>query len=103
MHREPEKDWSVTTLAARVAMSRSAFAGRFTQLAGETPMSYLTRVRMRAAREQLARPGTRIADVALRSGYRLEAAFSRAFKRVLGVAPGSQKASRRKARSSVEP
>jgi AraC-like DNA-binding protein len=103
MHREPEKDWSVTTLAARVAMSRSAFAGRFTQLAGETPMSYLTRVRMRAAREQLARPGTTIADVALRSGYRSEAAFSRAFKRVLGVAPGSQKASRRKAPSSVEP
>lgn len=49
LHREPEKNWSVTALAAECGMSRSAFAARFTQLVGEPPMCYVTRWRMNVA------------------------------------------------------
>ena len=44
MHEAPEKSWTVGTLAAKVGMSRSAFAARFTVVVGETPMQYLTRI-----------------------------------------------------------
>ncbi len=89
IHREPGEHWTVASLAARVAMSRSAFAARFVELVGETPMRYVARVRMRAARELLKQPGSTVADVAWNLGYRSEAAFSRAFKRTTGQTPGS--------------
>src|SRR5215207_1691352 len=46
IHRDPARDWTVASLAAELAMSRSAFAARFTQLAGEPAMQYVTRWRM---------------------------------------------------------
>lgn len=49
IHRHPERDWSVETLAREVAMSRSAFARRFKELVGESPMTYVTRWRMQLA------------------------------------------------------
>jgi AraC-like DNA-binding protein len=93
VHRDPQKPWSVDRLAAAAAMSRSAFAARFTSLVEETPMQYVTRLRIHAAHELLER-GT-IAEVADRLGYRSEAAFSRAFKRMSGVSPGVARKARR--------
>ncbi len=46
IHREPELPWSVASLAARAAMSRSVFADRFAQRLGCTPMRYLARWRL---------------------------------------------------------
>jgi AraC-like DNA-binding protein len=69
-------------------MSRSAFAARFTELVGEPALQYLTRWRMNLARNALG-DGQTIAEVAPRFGYQSEAAFARAFKRVMGMAPGS--------------
>lgn len=43
----------VTSLAAAAAMSRSAFAARFTELVGETAMAYVTRWRMHVAADAL--------------------------------------------------
>lgn len=70
-------------------MSRSAFAARFTELVGETPMHYVARWRMQTAATWLREDGAVLADLALRLGYRSEAAFSRAFKRIIGVPPGA--------------
>lgn len=89
VHRSPEHEWSVATLAATVAMSRSAFAARFTELVGETPMHYVARWRMSVALTLLADEKAPLAELASRLGYASEAAFSRAFKRHLGVAPGA--------------
>lgn len=86
--REPARDWTVAELAKAAALSRSAFAARFLELVGEPPMQHLTRVRMLVARDALANERASLADVAERAGYRSEAAFSRAFKRVTGVSPG---------------
>jgi AraC-like DNA-binding protein len=89
VHRDPAEPWSVESLATAVGMSRSGFAARFRELAGETPMQYVTRWRMMAAVDWLREPSSSIVDVAERAGYRSEAAFSRAFKRAMGIAPGA--------------
>lgn len=89
IHRDPARAWTVAMLAAEVAMSRSAFASRFTELVGEPPMQYLTRWRMHVAMGWLQEEEATIGELALRLGYGSEAAFSRAFKRYVGVAPGA--------------
>ena len=70
-------------------MSRSAFAARFTELVGMPAMHYLARWRMQLAVTTLKEGGAALADVAARLGYQSEAAFSRAFKRLVGVSPGA--------------
>jgi AraC-like DNA-binding protein len=89
VHRDPARAWSVAALASEVAMSRSAFAARFTELVGESPMQYVTRWRMHVAVASLREDGARLGEIARRLGYQSEAAFSRAFKRFIGVSPGS--------------
>jgi AraC-like DNA-binding protein len=93
IHADPARAWTVAALAREVAMSRSAFAARFTTLVGEPAMQYLTRVRMQVAVTALRDEGASVAELASRLGYRSQAAFARAFKRVVGVAPGAIKRS----------
>lgn len=92
IHREPERPWTVASLAAAVAMSRSAFAARFREVVGEGPVQYLTGWRMRVASDLLAAEGLTVARVAERLGYASEAAFSRAYRRHTGRTPGSVRA-----------
>jgi AraC-like DNA-binding protein len=87
MHAHPERPWEVEALAAEVGMSRSSFAQRFVELIGEPPTRYLTRVRVQCAARLLQVPGATVAQTAERVGYDSEAAFSRAFKRYMRVAP----------------
>jgi AraC-like DNA-binding protein len=89
IHRDPAREWRVETLAAAVAMSRSAFAERFSRLVGEAPMQYVTRWRMYLALDALREERATVAEIALRLGYGSEAAFSRAFKRFAGLPPGA--------------
>jgi AraC-like DNA-binding protein len=70
-------------------MSRSAFAARFTELVGEPPMHYVARWRMHVALRWLKEEGAALGELAIRLGYQSEAAFSRAFKRFIGVSPGA--------------
>ena len=86
IHRSLREDWSTAALARAVALSRSAFAQRFTEAVGMPPMRYLTYWRLKLAQEQL-RAGRAIAQIAADVGYESEAAFSRAFKREFGVSP----------------
>jgi AraC-like DNA-binding protein len=89
IHADPARNWTVASLAAEVAMSRSAFAARFTRLVGEPAMSYVARWRMNVALDALGEDDVTIAQLADRLGYRSEAAFSRAFKRLVGMSPGA--------------
>lgn len=89
IHRDPAHPWTVASLAEELAMSRSAFAARFTELVGEPPMHYLARWRMQVAVATLQEGDATLAELALRLGYQSEAAFSRAFKRFIGVSPGA--------------
>lgn len=89
VHRDPARPWSVASLAREIAMSRSAFAARFTDLVGEPVMQYVTRWRMHVALDRLRHDDLSVAELAPRLGYESEAAFSRAFKRTIGIAPGA--------------
>jgi AraC-like DNA-binding protein len=89
IHRDPARDWTVAALADELAMSRSAFAARFTELVQEPAMRYVTRWRMQVAVSALQDEGATVGELANRLGYRSEAAFARAFKRVVGTPPGA--------------
>jgi AraC-like DNA-binding protein len=68
-------------------MSRSAFAEHFTRFVGMPPMQYLTSWRMQVAASQLRGTTDTVMAIANFVGYDSEAAFSRAFKKAVGVPP----------------
>jgi AraC-like DNA-binding protein len=87
LHRSPAHGWTLESLAREVGLSRSALAERFTQLVGQPPMQYLMNWRMQLAANQLLGGTDNIATIADRVGYESEAAFSRAFKKAVGMPP----------------
>jgi AraC-like DNA-binding protein len=80
--------WTVQSLAAVAGMSRSAFAVRFKELLGQTPLEYVTEWRMQKAMQLLEQRDRKLIDVARSVGYESDAAFSKAFKRIVGANPG---------------
>jgi len=89
MHQQPQHSWSVASLAARIHLSRAAFARRFAEAVGISPLAYLTQLRMQLAKTALAERGISVAEASALTGYATEAAFSRAFKRIYGCSPGA--------------
>jgi AraC-like DNA-binding protein len=87
LHEQPAQPWTVEELARRAGLGRSALAERFVALVGQPPMQYLTRWRMQLAADLLADGQSKVSAVALQVGYDSEAAFSRAFKALVGVPP----------------
>ena len=87
MHEDLAHQWTLQTLAEHSAMSRSAFAQKFKDTVGSSPMDYLTRWRMLMAADRLATSDDSISRVAPMFGYDSESAFSTAFKRVMGCSP----------------
>lgn len=88
-HRAPAADWTVEKLAREAGLSRTSFAERFTGRIGVTPMAYATSWRMQIAREALATRGLSVAETAEISGYASESAFSRVFKKEIGLSPAA--------------
>ena len=89
IHSAPDKDWSLEALAKEAGMSRSGFSARFSTMVGESAMKYLTNWRMQLAHAQMLDTSDSLSVIADRLGYQSDVVFSRAFKRVFGVAPGS--------------
>jgi AraC-like DNA-binding protein len=89
IHEEPGRDWTVDALAKLAGKSRSAFAAHFTHVMRETPAGYLTRWRMFQGRALLRQTDLSLDDIAQRVGYGSAAAFSLAFVRAHGAAPGT--------------
>ena len=88
IHAEPGRDWTLQEMAQGAGMSRSAFAERFRQLVGVTPIRYVTEWRMQEAVDLLQTTDLSVADIAERSGYASEVAFRKAFRTVIGEPPG---------------
>jgi AraC-like DNA-binding protein len=88
LHGQPREAWTVDRLARLVGLSRSVFAERFTEMVGQPPMQYLALWRMQLASRLLVEGG-HVAAVAGAVGYESEAAFSRAFKKLVGQAPAT--------------
>lgn len=87
IHRQPGDALSVSVLARRSGMSRSAFCARFRELVGEPPAYYLTRWRVHRACIELSHDDRPVVQVAQAVGYGSEEAFAKAFKRVVGKTP----------------
>ena len=87
LHANPARNWTLEALAQEAALSRSSFAERFAQFVGHPPMQYLTNWRMQLATNYLREGNESVAAIANRVGYESEAAFSRAFKKVVGAPP----------------
>lgn len=88
MHADLARSWTVADLAGVAMMSRSAFAERFTEVLGDTPAGYLTRIRMVEARRYLA-GNMSVTQASRRLGYESDAGFSRAFSRHVGTTPSA--------------
>lgn len=89
IHAAPSEAWTLSRLAAAAGMSRSKFAERFHAITGTSPIEYVIRWRMMLACRHLVTTKDAISRVALSLGYQSEAAFSTAFKRVIGRSPSS--------------
>ncbi|MCT7377255.1 AraC family transcriptional regulator [Chelativorans salis] len=89
LHKQPAYPWTLNELASRACMSRAALAARFTHVVGHPPMQYLTLWRMQIAARLLADDSMKVATVGREIGYESEAAFSRAFKKAVGVSPAA--------------
>jgi len=88
LHDAPARAWTVTQLATKAALSRSAFHERFTRAVGLPPMEYLLAWRMALAKNLLRSQALGIAEVAERVGYGSASTFSTAFSRHVGQPPG---------------
>jgi len=87
LHDDIAAPWTLQKLASRVGASRSTLAERFARIVGIPPMQYLANWRMQVAANRLLDSSAKVYRVANEVGYDSEAAFSRAFKRIVGVSP----------------
>ena len=86
LHGAPRQSWTIESLGRTIGVSRSVLAARFTEMVGHPPMHYLTLWRMQLA-SRLLHDGQQVLEVAAAVGYESEAAFSRAFKKLMGTPP----------------
>jgi AraC-like DNA-binding protein len=91
IHENVIHPWTVESLAEAAGMSRSAFAARFKELLGQAPLEYVTEWRMQKAVQLLRQRDKKLFEIAKNVGYESDAAFSKAFKRVLGVSPSEHR------------
>ncbi len=89
LHARPAHAWTLDDLGRAVGLSRSALAERFMHYVGQPPMQYLAQWRMQLAARMLRDGSASIAEVASETGYASEAAFSRAFKKIVGMPPAT--------------
>jgi len=89
LHAQPARNWTIEELARDVGLSRSVLAERFADLVGMPPMQYLARWRMQIAAGRLTSGNRSMAAIAAEVGYGSEAAFSRAFKNLVGMPPSA--------------
>jgi AraC-like DNA-binding protein len=95
LHEKPGEPWTLERLGEAAGLSRSSLHERFTHFIGQPPMQYLTRWRMQIAAGRLRDTDAKLVEISLDVGYESEAAFSRAFRREVGVSPGAWRRERR--------
>ena len=95
IRQQPGAPWTVASLAAEAAMSRATLIRQFVRVMGEPPMTFLFSFRMGIAASLLRQGGRSLAAIAAYVGYGSEAAFSNAFHRRYGLAPGAYRTANR--------
>ncbi len=78
---------SFEKLAAQLAVSRRNFDRRFVKATGNTPVEYLQRVKVEAAKKELEKGRKSIFEIMSDVGYADDKAFREVFKKVTGLSP----------------
>lgn len=91
-HR-PEQNVTLAALADAAGLSPYYFLRAFSQTFGLSPVKYVQTVRIGKAREMIQFTSLPLTEIAERVGFRSIHAFSRAFKRIDGVAPSFYRSS----------
>ena len=86
------RDLSVDVLARQVSMSPRSFARRFKAAYQQTPASWVRKMRAEGAKTLLQEPGSTLASVARRCGFRSVAALRHEFVAQCGTTPKEYKA-----------
>ncbi|WP_108819954.1 AraC family transcriptional regulator [Pseudovibrio sp. Alg231-02] len=92
-HKAPAREWSVEGLAREAGLSRTGFATQFSSKMGLTPMQYLTSWRIQIAQQGLVDDQMSVSEVAALAGYASESAFTRVFKKEVGLTPAAYRTS----------
>ena len=87
IHSDPAAEWSLDKMAELAHMSRSAFTVNFRELAGMSPMSYLTSWRMLKARSLVQNTGLPLKIIAHKVGFRTQSGLNKAFRQFFGITP----------------
>ncbi|WIX83200.1 AraC family transcriptional regulator [Amycolatopsis carbonis] len=86
---EPERSWSLADLARHAGVSGRRVQQGFQEHLGMTPMTYLRRVRLERARQDLRASSGSVSDIANRWGFSNLGRFSRAYREQFGETPSA--------------
>ncbi len=86
MHAQPEKPWTLESLAEVAGMSRASFANHFREATQVTPIEYLTDWRISLAQSKIL-SGVTIKAIAKDVGYANPEALTRVFTKRVGCSP----------------
>lgn len=87
IHQQPWQHWTIADFCSQAGVSKTVLSSKFTELIGIAPIEYLTVWRMQIAARWLKESNKSIEKIAEQCGYDSAAAFSKAFKRCLGISP----------------
>ncbi|MCE7067961.1 GlxA family transcriptional regulator [Dyadobacter sp. CY326] len=87
IEKEYQEGSTIETLIQDIPASRRNVVRRFKQAVGVTPIEYLQRTRIEAAKKLLAQTDQSVLEVMLNSGYNDLKSFRQLFKKSTGVTP----------------
>lgn len=87
IHKAPEFDWTLSSLGAKVGMSRATLIRRFQDIVGVAPMAYIMDWRLMKAHEFVKHTVQPLEQIAQATGFASARTLSRAFKRNYGCTP----------------
>jgi AraC family transcriptional activator of mtrCDE len=91
MLAEPAYAWTLDELAKRASTSRATLVRFFRKAVDAAPLAFLAELRLSLARHRMLATNTPLALIAEEVGYQSDTAFSRAYQRQFGVAPGADR------------
>lgn len=101
VHARPGDPWTVVGLAKRSRMSKSAFSERFREVVGQSPMQYVTTLRIQRACEMLSGTDIEVKRIATLVGYESASSFSNTFRRLLGRSPTAYREEKQGAQNTL--
>jgi AraC family L-rhamnose operon regulatory protein RhaS len=83
--RRQAEPWTLESMSAACGLGRSQFAGLLKKLTGDTPVTYLNRLRVQRAQGLLRESGRSITEIALDVGFNSSQYFATVFKEFTGA------------------